>query len=55
MKTVYNYQNSWDKEVVNKAVTKEFPDFELDKIEIHPSVKCQLNCPWCYGRSLKTK
>ena len=51
--TVYDYQNTWDKKEIRKVVRRKFPNFKLNKIEIQPSVRCQYNCPWCFGKHLK--
>jgi radical SAM protein with 4Fe4S-binding SPASM domain len=59
-RSVYSFQDSWDKESIRGAVEqsvsgREIPKFCLSKIEIHPSGSCNLNCAICYGKKLAPK
>ncbi|MBD3248713.1 SPASM domain-containing protein [Candidatus Woesearchaeota archaeon] len=51
------FEKLWDNESIKKALekTKDMPKFKLDKIEIHPSGYCNMECPFCYGANVAPK
>lgn len=55
-----SFRGLWDIDSIKEAVTiakktQDIPRFGLDKVEIHPSGYCNLNCPFCYGLKLAPK
>ncbi len=56
----YHYDKVWVVDTIKKTILKaekeqDIPKFKLDKIEIHPSGLCNLNCSFCYGKNVAPK
>lgn len=56
----YHYDKVWVVDTIKKTILKaekeqNIPKFKLDKIEIHPSGLCNLNCSFCYGKNVAPK
>src|SRR3989338_8689613 len=54
-KSVYGFPGLWDDGAIRQAVQEaegNMPNFQLSKVEFHPSGYCNLKCPFCYGEKL---
>ncbi|RJO60278.1 hypothetical protein C4544_05445 [candidate division WS5 bacterium] len=47
--------NSIPDSIKEAKKTKTLPDFDLERVEIHPTSLCQYKCPFCYGINFKNK